>query len=78
MDWKPVTPEVPHHDILLWADGRCVVGCLVEGVARGKTWRVFMDPRTDDLLPWPSWWTELPEPPQTREEAATKSLSSSE
>lgn len=78
MPWKQVAPDMPHHDVLLWVEGRCVIGCMVEGVRRGKVWRVFMDPRTDDLLPWPSYWMPLPGSPRLSRKPETRALRSSD
>ena len=71
MQWRPVTPDVPSDDVLLWIGGRCVVGCLIQGITGSETWRVFMDSRTDDLLPWPSYWMPLPEAPPEMAVAAS-------
>ncbi|MGZ8337149.1 MAG: DUF551 domain-containing protein [Allosphingosinicella sp.] len=78
MEWKPVTPDMPGHDVLLWAGGRCVVGCLVEGETQGRAWRVFMDTRNDELLPSPTHWMPLPHPPKSGSKPAIRALSSSE
>ena len=65
MEWKPITPDMPSHDVLLWVEGRCVIGCRLDGVARGRGGWVFMDSRTDALLPEPSCWMALPGPPHS-------------
>ena len=65
MEWTPITPDMPSHDVLLWVEGRCVIGFRLAGVTRGKSWSVFMDSRTDALLPEPSHWMALPGPPHS-------------
>ncbi len=61
MQWKPISDDMPRTAVLLWAGGYCMVGCRVCGDPGESA--VFMDPRTDSILPTPSHWTELPRPP---------------
>ncbi|AJP73890.1 hypothetical protein [Sphingomonas hengshuiensis] len=78
--WVPIS-RLPSFDaVLIWSDGRCVVASLVEGVDAGKRWRVFMDARNDDLLPWPTHWMALPLAPaasESNDQAALRQTSQS-
>lgn len=61
-DWLPVGDRFPDEPVLLWVDGRPMIGILVEGNSEGTPWRSFMDPHTDELLPWPSYWMRIARP----------------
>jgi hypothetical protein len=61
--WNLTEELLPSQDALIWADGRYMVASFVDGIRDGKKWQVFMDTRTDDLLPWPTHWMSLPRSP---------------
>lgn len=62
-EWRPITPDLPPDELLVWSGGRAVVAVLVTGDTSEGPWREFMDSRTDDLIEWPSHWMPLPPPP---------------
>ena len=64
--WNLTDEILPAQDALIWAGGRYIVASFVDGIRDGKKWQVFMDARTDDLLPWPTHWMSLPKPPECR------------
>jgi len=57
--WRMLSDPPPAGDVLIWDGGRCFIGVLV----RDAKSAVFMDPRTSDILPWPTHWMPLPPPP---------------
>lgn len=63
--WISVSEHLPAGTVLLWADGRPMIGTLIQGRANGKPWKDFMDPRTDELLPWPTHWRPIVPPDNT-------------
>lgn len=64
-EWRPVTSDVPHEELLVWSGGRAVVAVLVAGEGPEGPWREFMDARTDDLIDWPTHWMPLPPAPKS-------------
>jgi hypothetical protein len=62
--WSPIEdPPPPGSAVLIWIDGAFAIAILVEGEDAGGHWRVFMDSRSDEILPWPSHWLPLPPAP---------------
>jgi hypothetical protein len=61
--WISVNEQLPVGTVLLWADGQPMIGILIQGRMNGRPWQDFMDPRTDELLPWPTHWRPIA-PPQ--------------
>lgn len=63
-DWSPIAVDPPAGTpVLIWIEQSCSVALLVEGSDAKGSWRVFMDPRSDEALPWPTHWMPLPQPP---------------
>jgi hypothetical protein len=64
--WMVVGSDTPAGQILGWTDGQAVVGSLlVERRADGTVSRSFMDVLGNEILPWPSHWMRVPQPPET-------------
>lgn len=61
MNWVAISEGLPTGPVLVWADGEVYVAVLVGGHADPE--RAFMDIHSSDLLPWPTHWRKLPEPP---------------
>ena len=66
--WMRVGEDVPEgEDVLVWSAGKAVVGSLlVERRPDGTESRSFMDVLGNEILPWPTHWMRLPQPPQDR------------
>ena len=62
MEWRPISFDLPHQEVLLWTAGRCAIGILVADAGAGGR-NEFMDRWNDSLLPWPTHWMPLPDPP---------------
>jgi len=66
MDWRSVSKDVPEGEPILISDGRQAVVALA---FRGDYYyphMTFMDARTFDVLPTPSHWTAIEQPPSSR------------
>ena len=62
--WFPVEDAPPAGvPVLIWSGEAFAVAVLVQGEDAGGPWRVFMDARSDEILPWPSHWMRLPPAP---------------
>jgi len=63
--WMPIKTGPPAGEqLLIWVDGGCALAVMVEGSDSKGPWRVFMDPRSDEILPWPTHWMALPSAPE--------------
>ena len=65
--WIAIDDQLPAGTVLIWADGRPMIGVLVHGILNGKPRRDFMDPRSDELLPWPTHWKAITRPDEAGE-----------
>jgi hypothetical protein len=63
MNWISLAVEVPRHEVLVWSEGKYFVAILVPSQSGADNAGDFMDVNSSNLLPWPSHWAELPEPP---------------
>ena len=63
-EWIPIETAPPCGPVLVFSDGTCVVATVVDGIGPDGAWRVFMDPRNDEILPSPTHWMTLPNPPR--------------
>ncbi len=73
--WIPVEQNPPvATPLLIWSNGACAVAVVVEGTDESGPWQVFMDARSDEILPWPSHWMQLPHPPLEGERAMPAGL----
>lgn len=62
--WIPVAQCPPVGlEVLIWSNGACAIAVCVDGANEDGPWRVFMDARSDEILPWPSHWMPLPPAP---------------
>ena len=64
--WMKVGNDLPaEEDILVWSGGVPVVGSLLlERKPDGTEARSLMDILGNEILPWPTHWMRIPEPPQ--------------
>ena len=60
--WTAIADQLPTGTVLIWAGGQPMIGVLAHGIASGKRWQDFFDPRTDELLPWPTHWKAITPP----------------
>ncbi len=64
---EPATPWIstdlclPVGEVLVLTEGRYAVAVLLRGGDDPDDRGVFMDARSCDFLPWPSYWMPLPE-----------------
>ena len=62
MEWRLVGQELPLGEVLVWSGGRAVVARLYPA-SEDLAQPLCIDPRTDDILDWPTHWMPLPPPP---------------
>ncbi len=59
LSWIAISDRQPSGDVLIFADGQYYLAVLIaDPPAPG-----FVDIHSCDLLPWPSHWMALPDPP---------------
>ena len=65
-EWMEVGDDLPEEeDVLVWSGGFAVVGSLlIERGPDGREVRSFMDVLGNEILPWPTHWMRIPQPPQ--------------
>ena len=61
MTWFAVDERTPSRPVLVYAGGDYYLAVLVEEPVGSEP--AFLDVHSADLVPWPSHWAELPEPP---------------
>ena len=59
MGWQLVEGELPQGEVLVWSGGRRVVAQLIPADEHSPQ-PLCIDPRTDDILAWPTHWMPLP------------------
>ena len=65
LSWVTVGDDIPTGDVLGWTGGKAVVGSmLADRRADGTEFQSFMDVLGNEVLPWPTHWMRLPQPPQ--------------
>jgi hypothetical protein len=64
MGWHRVCRDVPEGELILVSYGEQVVVALAFPADYYFPEMTFMDARTFDILPLPTHWMKLPEPPQ--------------
>lgn len=62
MRWDPIADQRPNGEVLIYASGEFYFAVLVHGAADDPE-PAFMDPGSADLIPRPSHWMKLPDPP---------------
>ena len=64
MKWQILAGEPPSGEVLVWSAGRAVVAEIVPADETSAQ-PLCVDPRTDDILAWPTHWMKLPPPPDS-------------
>jgi hypothetical protein len=62
MHWISTEKEMPHSEVLIYAEGEYYVAAVVEATTHDPE-PSFVSAHSSDLLPWPSHWMALPPAP---------------
>ncbi|WP_165357615.1 DUF551 domain-containing protein [Sphingosinicella sp. CPCC 101087] len=65
MQWTSINDSQPSEEVLIFTKGGCRIAVLVKDPADNSDVGDFMDPKSGDLLPWPTHWMPLPSPPSS-------------
>jgi hypothetical protein len=63
MEWRQINDDVPTERVLLWTGAGYAIGILVVDRSSDSGHRHFMEIWNDSLLPSPTHWMPLPDPP---------------
>jgi len=64
MGWISTDVELPSGEVIVWVESKMRIAVFVRPSPESDDCeRFFMDPNSDELLPWPSHWHTLPPRP---------------
>jgi hypothetical protein len=62
MGWISTNVRLPTEEVIVWVESKMRIALFV-GTGPHSAEPFCMDARSDELLPWPSHWHELPPKP---------------